>query len=174
MVNFMSLSRILKDGVRKTANNVDLDERDRAILSALSRNARISYRELAKVAHLSPNASAQRVRRLQSLGVVKGFAMDIDPSSLGLNLQAFVDVKLEKGTTMDRFEQTVAKIAGVQEAVSISGAFDARLRIVCKDPQELGELIEQLRRQTGVLETSSTVIMRNLRLMVDGERASAT
>ena len=169
MANFVSLSRILRSETAETATRVNLDQSDRAILSALSRNARISYRDLAKVAHLSPNASAERVRRLQSLGVVKGFAVEIEPSSIGLNLQAFVDVKLQKGTTMDGFERAVAKIAGVEEAVSITGAFDARLRIVCRDPYQLGELIEQLRVQTGVQETSSTVITRQLRLKIGSE-----
>jgi Lrp/AsnC family leucine-responsive transcriptional regulator len=168
MINFLSLSRILQNGARAAVPNVVLDDADRAILGALSRNARISYRELAEVAHLSANASAERVRRLQDLGVLRGFVADIDPSSLGLLLQAFIDVKLQKGTTMDRFERAVSKIAGVQEAVSITGAFDARLRVVCEDPRQLGELIEQIRVQTGAQETSSAVITRELRLERDG------
>jgi Lrp/AsnC family leucine-responsive transcriptional regulator len=170
MSNFVSLFRISKLGAGQTATNIDLDGSDRAILGALTTNARISYRDLAKLAHLSPNATAERVRRLQGQGVIKGFAVDIEPSLLGLNLQAFVDVKLQKGTTMDAFERTVSKIAGVQEAMSISGAFDVRLRVVCKDSQQLGELIEALRQQTGVQETSSTVIMRQLNVRTNFER----
>lgn len=169
MSKFVSLLRLLADRSTVTANNVDLDKSDRAILSALSKNARISYRDLAKVANLSPNASAERVRRLQTLGVVKGFVVEIDPSSLGLKLQAFIDIKLQKGTTMDAFERSVARIAGVQEAVSMTGTFDARLRVVCKDPSQLGELIEQLRVQTGVQETNSTVIVRQLRLKIGND-----
>jgi Lrp/AsnC family transcriptional regulator, leucine-responsive regulatory protein len=170
MINFVSLFSISKLGAGTTATNIDLDASDRAILSALTRNARIRYRELATVAHLSPNATAERVRRLQELGIIKGFAVDIEPSRLGLNLQAFVDVKLEKGTTMGGFERILAKIAGVQEAISIGGAFDVRLRIVCRDSQHLGELIEELRVQGGVLETTSTLIMRQLNLKMAGER----
>jgi Lrp/AsnC family transcriptional regulator, leucine-responsive regulatory protein len=164
MINFGSLFRLSRVGSGQTAVNVELDASDRAILSSLAANARISYRDLAKAAHLSPNATAERVRRLQELGVIRSFVVDIEPSRLGLNLQAFVDVKLQKGTTMDAFERTAAKIAGVQEALSITGAFDVRLRVVCRDSQQLGELIEQLRQQSGVLETGSTVIMRQLNM----------
>ena len=170
MINFVSLLSISQLGMGTTGININLDASDRAILSALTGNARISYRELAKVAHLSPNATAERVRRLQELGVIKGFAVDIEPSLLGLNLEAFVDVKLQKGTTMDGFERILAKIAGVQEAISIGGSFDVRLRIVCRDSQHLGELIEQLRAQSGVLETASTLIMRQLNLKRARER----
>lgn len=164
MANFVSLARMLHGKAQETAARVVLDKSDRAILSELAKNARVSYRDLSKVAHLSPNACAERVRRLQTLGVVKGFAVDIDPSSIGLSIQAFVDVKLQRGSTMDDFERAVTSIAGVAEAVSMTGAFDARLRIVCRDPQQLGELIEELRAQTGIQETSSTVIVRQLRL----------
>jgi DNA-binding Lrp family transcriptional regulator len=71
---------------------------------------------------------------------------------------------------MDTFERTLARIAGVEEAVSLTGAFDVRLRIVCKDPNQLGELIEQLRVQAGVQETSATVIVRRLNLKTGESR----
>jgi len=171
MSNFVSLLRITYPQTEQTAKNVELDASDRAILGALSRNARTSYRDLAAQAHLSPNATAERMRRLQALGVIKGFSIEIEPSSLGLNLQAFIDVKLQRGTTMDTFERTLAHIAGVEEAVSLTGAFDVRLRVVCKDPNQLGELIEQLRAQAGVQETSATVIVRRLNLKTGESRS---
>ncbi|MGA9672865.1 MAG: Lrp/AsnC family transcriptional regulator [Terracidiphilus sp.] len=170
MDNFVSLLRISASNTEQSVKNVELDASDRAILGALTRNARTSYRDLAAQAHLSPNATAERMRRLQELGVIKGFRIEIEPSSLGLNLQAFIDVKLQKGTTMDTFERTLARIAGVEEAVSLTGAFDVRLRVVCKDPTQLGELIEQLRVQAGVQETSATVIVRRLNLKIGEPR----
>jgi DNA-binding Lrp family transcriptional regulator len=170
MGNFVNLLRMSASETEQTAKNVELDASDRAILGALTRNARTSYRDLAAQAHLSPNATAERMRRLQDLGVIKGFSLEIEPSSLGLNLQAFIDVKLQKGTTMDAFERTLARIAGVEEAVSLTGTFDVRLRVVCKDPNQLGELIEQLRAQAGVQETSATVIVRRLNLKTGESR----
>jgi len=164
MVRFVSLLRNVPLSTGQTVKNAELDASDRAILGALTRNARTSYRDLASLAHLSPNATAERVRRLQEQGVIKGFCVEIEPSSLGLNLQAFIDVKLPKGTTMDAFERTLTRIAAVEEAVSMTGAFDVRLRVICKDPRQLGELIEQLRAQAGVQETSATVILRRLNL----------
>jgi Lrp/AsnC family transcriptional regulator, leucine-responsive regulatory protein len=165
MSRFVSLLRSLASDAGQTAENVELNASDRTILGALSRNGRTSYRDLALLAHLSPNATAERVRRLQELGVIKGFCVEIEPSLLGLNLQAFIDVKLQKGTTMNAFERTLARIAGVEEAVSMTGAFDVRLRVVCKDSHQLGELIERLRTLVGVQETSATVIVRQLDLL---------
>jgi len=90
--------------------------------------------------------------------------VDISPSALGFHLQAFVDVKLQKGVSMEVFEKALRGVAGVREAASVTGQFDARLRVVCRDPDHLGSLIEQIRAKTGVQETSSTVICRELLL----------
>ena len=46
----------------------------------------------------------------------------------------------------------------------MTGAFDARILVDCESPEELGRLIEDVRMQTGVQETSSTVIFRELQL----------
>jgi Lrp/AsnC family leucine-responsive transcriptional regulator len=164
MPPFVRLSREkpLQNG--KTAETVALDACDMRILSALSQNSRISYRNLARIAALSANATAERVHRLQSIGVILGFSTEISPAAMGLGLQAFIDVKLQHGTSMEVFERALGKIPGVREATSVTGSFDARLRVDCKDPAQLGALIEQLRRQTGVQETSSTVICRDLRV----------
>lgn len=56
-------------------------------------------------------------------------------------------------------------------AKSVSVAFDVHLRVVCRDSVQLGELVEQLRAQAGVQETSSSVIMWEWNLKMTGERS---
>jgi len=169
MSNFVSLSRQNDRATEQTEQNSVLDSCDRRILSALGDNSRISYRKLAKIANLSPNATAERVHRLQAVGVILGFSTEISPAALGLGLQAFIDVKLQHGTSMEIFERALRKMPGVREATSVTGSFDVRLRVDCKDPTQLGALIEQLRRQMGVQETSSIVICRDLQINRDGK-----
>jgi Lrp/AsnC family transcriptional regulator, leucine-responsive regulatory protein len=168
MNNFVSLSRLSSDSMATAATSAVLDAFDRTILTELAQNGRVSFRELARATHLSPNATAERVRKLEAAGVIRGFSVNISPSALGLHLQAFVDIKLQKGTSMEAFEKALRGIAGVQEAASVTGQFDARLKIVCRDPDHLGALIEQIRAKTGVQETSSTVICKEL--LMDPER----
>lgn len=160
----MSFSSRASQKAQIADENAALDERDLTILTALSANSRMSYRDLAALIHLSPNATAERVQRLQTQGVIQRFSIEISPSALGLHLQAFVDVKLQRGISMEAFEKSLRKISGVRGATSLTGAFDARLRIECRDPEQLGLLIEQIRRETGVQETSSTVICRELKI----------
>ena len=73
----------------------DIDDVDRRILAALHADARIANSALADVVGIAPSTCHGRVRRLQELGVIRGFHADIDPAAIGLPLQAMVSVSLQ-------------------------------------------------------------------------------
>jgi Lrp/AsnC family transcriptional regulator, leucine-responsive regulatory protein len=148
----------------RSAENELIDDCDRRILAALVRNARISFKKLAEIAQLSGNATAERVQRLQQMSVITGFRVDLNRRLLGQPLQAYIDIKLQRGASMAGFEKALRSIPNVREAVSITGGFDARIRVDCEDPEALGKLIEEIRKQAGVHETSSTVVCRELQV----------
>lgn len=141
-----------------------IDDIDRRILGVLLTYGRKSFRELGEQIHLSPNATAERVARLQERGIIIGFRAQVSMEAMGFGLHAFVDVKLQPGANIEAFEQALHNIDVVQDAVSLTGSFDARLRVACRDTAHLGQLIELLRSVLGVQETSSTVICRSLDL----------
>jgi DNA-binding Lrp family transcriptional regulator len=70
-----------------------VEEIDRRIVSLLSRNGRMSFTELARQAGLSVSAVHQRVRRLETDGVITGYVALCDPQVIGLPLTAFVSIK---------------------------------------------------------------------------------
>jgi Lrp/AsnC family leucine-responsive transcriptional regulator len=143
-----------------TEQNAAIDEIDRKIFRALCADGRVSFRDLGQRIYLSPNATAERVRRLRSSGVIRGFRASLDPASLGLSLEAYIDVKLQRGTSAQDFEAAVLKLPGVVSMAILTGAFDVRLRVACKHQAELVHLIETLRTRIGAHETSSSVICR--------------
>jgi Lrp/AsnC family leucine-responsive transcriptional regulator len=142
--------------------NSALDEIDRKILRVLCADARVSFRDLSRKVYLSPNATAERIRRLQSLGIIRGFHASLDPARLGLSVEAYIDVRLQPGTTAHSFEAAAMKLPGVVSMAILTGSFDVRLRVACKDQAELVRLIETLRGRTGARETNSTVICREI------------
>src|SRR3954463_7055237 len=75
-------------------NALRLDDVDRAILEALSENARIPNNQLAERAGVAPSTALQRVRALRAAGVLRGFHAEIDLAALGRPLQAMVAVRL--------------------------------------------------------------------------------
>ena len=143
-----------------TEKNLEVDEIDRRILGILSSNGRLSFRDLGAQIHLSPNATAERVRRLQSANIIRGFHADIDHTKLGLSLEVYIDGRLQPGTSAQRFEGLVMKMPRVVSAAILTGALDFRLRVACKGQSELVQVIETLRSRAGVQETNTTVILR--------------
>ena len=83
-----------------TAESELLDQIDRDILTLLAGDARIGWTELGARVHLSPNAAADRVRRLVRTGVIRRFTVDIDQARLGRTLEAVIDVRV---ADVDRF-----------------------------------------------------------------------
>jgi Lrp/AsnC family transcriptional regulator, leucine-responsive regulatory protein len=136
-----------------------MDSIDRAILRELAKDARLSYRDLAEAVGLSPNAAAERVRRLIASKTVRGFRTDVDPAAFGLRLAAFVDLRLAPGTSADAFEAALRKMNGVVSAALTTGSFDYTLRVAVVDEAALVALIEMLRAR-GAAETYSRIILR--------------
>ena len=77
-------------------DNSTLDRIDRQLVAALRKNARLSNRELAAHVGLSASSCLERVRRLESRGVLRGYHADVDPRALGVGLQAVVAVRLSQ------------------------------------------------------------------------------
>ncbi len=101
-----------------------MDTIDRDILRALQHDGRMRWGELAATVHLSPNAVAERVRRLQRSGVITGFSVRRDWATLGLPIHACVDVKLAPGVSAEAFESELALHESVTEAYHVTGRYD--------------------------------------------------
>lgn len=142
------------------AKNAAIDAIDRDILAELLRDGRISFTDLAARINLSANAVAERVRRLERTGVIRGYAARVDPAALGLSLEAYVDVKLRADTPADRFEAAVERIPGVVQLVLTTGGSDYTLRVACSGQSDLVRLIEALRAAVPIAETYSRLVLR--------------
>jgi Lrp/AsnC family transcriptional regulator, leucine-responsive regulatory protein len=143
------------------AEKAVVDDIDRKILRALTEDGRLSFRDLSERVFLSPNATAERVRQLQSKGIFRRFQASLNPAALlGVTLEAYIDVKLQTGTSAQHFEAVVAP--GVVSMAILTGSFDMRLRVVCKDQADLVRLIETLRTRAGAEETNSSLICREV------------
>jgi Lrp/AsnC family leucine-responsive transcriptional regulator len=139
-----------------------MDDIDREILRALSENGRISHVLLGKQVSLSPNAVADRIRRLVAGGVITGIHAAVDASALGLPMTALVDVRLSPQTTPDDLERAASELDGVQEIAFLTGRFDFQLRVACRDAADLDRLLRALRATAGVAETETRLVLRDL------------
>lgn len=143
--------------------NAVIDQTDEEILSILDRRGRASYMEIAAEVALSPNAVAERVRRLVQSKVIQGFAAVIDAEAIGLPLAAFVDVKLRSDQSADDFERSLGDLRGIVACTLTTGQFDYTIRVACRDQADLVRIVEHLRTKAGAAETYSRIILRDRR-----------
>ncbi|MHB8148249.1 MAG: Lrp/AsnC family transcriptional regulator [Vulcanimicrobiaceae bacterium] len=143
-----------------TEKSSGIDAIDRDILAALERDGRATYLELGRIVSLSPNAVADRVRRLERVGVICGFGVKIAPEALGLGFHALLDVKLTPDRPADAFERDLAEIPAIVGYALTTGRFDYTLRVACADRADLVRLVEHLRTKGGAAETYSRVVLR--------------
>jgi Lrp/AsnC family leucine-responsive transcriptional regulator len=126
-------------------------------------DGRISFRELAERVHLSANAVADRVRRLQRDGVILGFGADLSSAALGRSLTAMIDIRLRPGVTMDDAEVELRRLPQLLSATHVTGRSDYVLRVACRDAVELDELIRALNSEVGAVETETRILLREIR-----------
>jgi Lrp/AsnC family transcriptional regulator, leucine-responsive regulatory protein len=139
-----------------------IDRIDGVILGELQRDGRLSFRDLGERVGLSANATAERVRRLMSAGVIRGVHAQVDPAALGASLFAYVDIKTGANTGPDQLGKLLAEFPEVRRAVWTTGNFDFTLEVACKNQDNLVHLIEELRKHAGIQETYTRLICREL------------
>ena len=137
-----------------------MDDIDRAILGELVHNGRASHRRLGAVAGLSANAAAERMRRLVRSGAIAGFTAVVDHAAAGRGLSALVDVRLAREQTNDGFERALSRVEGIVYAAHVTGGFDYHLQVACRDTAELDALLRTQKRQLGVEQTETRVVLK--------------
>lgn len=148
------------------AATVELDRTDLRLLALLQQEGRAANAELAARVNLSPSACLRRIQRLEASGVVTGYGARLDPRALGLGLQAFVRVQLEKHGTpgIDRFVAHVQDWEEVVACHALTGDMDYLLQVVVRDLAHFSRfLLDRLLNATGVADVNSSFVLRTVK-----------
>ncbi len=130
------------------------------IIDALQIDGRLSWRELAERVHLVPSSVADRVRRLEERGVVRGYAARIDPAALGRTVRAVVDVSLAPGADPEAFDALLAGRDEVSLAMYVTGPADYTLVVDCAGAAGLDAFVRWLKADGKVARTESKLVLR--------------
>jgi Lrp/AsnC family transcriptional regulator, leucine-responsive regulatory protein len=139
-----------------------LDAIDSEIIGELVRDGRISWQELGRRIRLSANATGDRVRRLERKGVIRGYRAVVDPAAFGRTLEALISVRLAPNSDAAELERRLADWAEVDEAVHVTGRFDFELKVSTAGPHGLDELLVSMKRELGVAETETRLVLRRV------------
>ena len=119
-----------------------LDRIDMKILRALQNDARLSNKELAGIVGLAPSSCLERVKRLRKEKILLGSHARVDPSAVGIGLQAMIAVQLGRHSRdiVQRFHDHVAKLEPVVAVYHIAGKFDFLVHVAVRDANHLRDL----------------------------------
>ena len=140
-----------------------LDRTDLRLLALLQRNGRATNADIAAQVNLSPSACLRRIQRLEAAGVIRGYAALVDPKSVGLGLQAFVRVQLEKHGQLglDPFIEGVNSWDEVVACHALTGDMDYLLHVVVQDLEHFSRfLLDNLLNASGVADVNSSFVLR--------------
>lgn len=150
----------------KDVRPADLDEVDRRILTLLHADARVSNSALADAVGIAASTCHGRVRRLQDLGVIRGFYADIDPAAIGLSLQAMISVSLQSNarSKIRNFIQQIRRKPQVMDVYFLAGADDFIIHVAARDTDDLRAfVVENLNADADVAGTQTSLIFEHLR-----------
>ncbi|HXE49163.1 MAG TPA: Lrp/AsnC family transcriptional regulator [Ramlibacter sp.] len=143
-----------------------LDRTDRRIVDALQRDGRLPNNELAAKVSLSPSPCLRRVRSLEDSGVIKRYVALVDPKKVGLEMLAYITVKLEKKGQMpaEEFASAVNSWTEVTECYSMTGEADYLLRVQVKDLDHFSRfLMGKLLKQSYVVDVKSSFALERVK-----------
>ena len=127
-------------------------------------NARATWSELGTLLKLSAPATADRVRRLEEKGVIKGYFAAVDPEAAGCVMAALISVSLSTSDARAQFLSIIQELPEVLECHHVAGDEDYILKVRCRTTRDLERLISHdLKSIAGVSRTRTTVILSTIK-----------
>lgn len=135
-----------------------LDKTDQKILSFLIKNARMPFLEIARECGISGAAIHQRVKKMETSGVIQGSRLIVKPGALGLTVCAFISVTL---TENNRYREVIAALKNIPEIVEchfVTGRSSLLLKVYCFDNDHLMEIILNTIQNIPFIQSTDTMI----------------
>ncbi|HWP97787.1 MAG TPA: Lrp/AsnC family transcriptional regulator [Syntrophomonadaceae bacterium] len=120
-----------------------LDETNIKILTLLMNNSRMQWREIGEEVHLTGQAVANRIRKMEDLGIIEGYTVKINENKLGNSVLAFITVFM-KTTDHQAFLRFIDDKEIIKEANQISGEGCYLLRVNTSTQEELLGLLNEM------------------------------
>ena len=139
--------------------NIQTDDIDARIISALGADGRRSYADVGAEVGLSTAAVHERVKKMLDKGVIRRFSISVDPDRVGLSFTAFVAIRNDGGIHCRDVAPRLRAMPEVQELHSVAGEYDFLAKIRTTHARALEDVIYQIKAIEGVARTTSTVVL---------------
>ena len=135
-----------------------IDNLDKKILSILSQNARIPFKDVAADCGVSRAAIHQRVQRLVDNNVITGSGFDVNPKSLGYTTCTYVGITLEKGSLYKQVVDELKHVPEIVECHYTTGPYSMLVKLYAKDNEQLMDLLNNKIQGIAGVDATETLI----------------
>jgi len=138
-----------------------LDKIDLKILQQLQDNGKITNLQLSEEIGLSPAPTLERVRKLESSGIITGYHAIVNEKILGMGIKAFIQLSLERQVenSLNTFSERMAEIEEVVECHLVTGTCDFMLKVIVKDIAAFENLITNKLGNVEVIRNMQTMVI---------------
>jgi len=147
----------------------NFDKIDLKILKILQHEGRLPVVELAKRIHLTTTPCAERLKRLESSGAIRGYKADLNPNIIGLEMIIFIQIRLDQSnmsniSIFDLFSKAVNEIPEIEESFLLTGSFDAVIKVRVANMNAYRKFMtEQLIKLPGIIQSQSQVVTEEIK-----------
>lgn len=134
-----------------------MDDTDRKILKLLQGNARLTVRKIGEIIGLTPPATAERIKRMESHGVIDGYHAAVNPDALGKTVRAYmcVDVNKNKHVAFDAF---CTNSPAVVSFTKVIGTYYAILLLAVESTSDLSDVLDSIKYYGGTTTHTALIV----------------
>ena len=140
-----------------------MDHIDTKILRCLTQDARMNASQISAQVNLSVSAVIERMKKLESSGLIRGYTAVIDERLAGYDVQALISIRLEHPKYNQEFNRQMCGHDRVMECFYITGDFDYIARVSTGSTEELTEVLNDIKKIPGVSLTRTYVVLDNIK-----------
>lgn len=139
-----------------------IDDLDHQILRMLEEDSRISYRRLGQKLGIEESTARKRVVRLKERGVIERFTIDVNDSTLGRTITAFITVY----PSLKHADEVINQVVNLEEVIesyNLSGRCGVFLKATFGDMKGLNGFISKIRSITGIVGIHTCISLETIK-----------
>ena len=141
---------------------MELSDTDKKILKNLLEDARFSSRQIAKNVGVSVGTVLSRIKKMEDVGLIKGYSVILDHEKLGYELTVVTEITVSKGRLVE-MESEIAKMPGVCGVYDVTGLTDAVIIGKFKSREDLGRFTKSLLSLPYIERTNTHVVLTTVK-----------
>jgi DNA-binding Lrp family transcriptional regulator len=141
---------------------MELDETDVQILKALTTDARLSSRQIAKQCDISVGTALSRIKKMEEMGMIRGYSIIPDHEKLGYELTVVTEITVSKGRLLE-MENEIARLPNVCSVYDVTGLTDAFVIAKFKNREDLSKFTKRLLSLPYVERANTHVVLTTIK-----------